>query len=82
MTRLSDQPCTCTHSTVGEGTCGGCPREDECYARWLATRPDQCPTCGSGPGEECELSSGQSRAEPHADRLLTCLGLIDVLTPK
>jgi len=40
------------------------------------------PTCGSGPGEECELSSGQSRAEPHADRLLTCLGLIDVLTPK
>jgi hypothetical protein len=48
MTRLSDQPCTCTHSTVGEGTGGGCPREDECYARWLTTRPEQCPTCGSG----------------------------------
>jgi len=30
----------------------------------------RCPTCGARPGEECELSTGQPRAEPHLDRRL------------
>ena len=25
----------------------------------------RCPTCGAGPGEKCELSTGQPRTEPH-----------------
>jgi hypothetical protein len=29
-----------------------------------------CPTCGAGPGEKCELPTGQRRTEPHRDRLL------------
>jgi hypothetical protein len=28
----------------------------------------RCPTCGAGPGEKCELSTGQPRTEPHRDR--------------
>jgi len=27
-----------------------------------------CPTCGAAPGEKCELTSGQPRADPHRDR--------------
>src|SRR5689334_25196009 len=27
-----------------------------------------CPTCGAGPGEKCELSTGQPRKTPHRDR--------------
>jgi len=30
----------------------------------------RCPTCGAGPGEKCELSTGQPRTEPHRDRRL------------
>jgi hypothetical protein len=30
----------------------------------------RCPTCGAGPGEKCELSTGQPRLEPHRDRRL------------
>jgi hypothetical protein len=40
-----------------------------------------CPTCGSGPGEKCELSTGQPRTEPHRDRLLACMGQKDLTTP-
>jgi len=29
-----------------------------------------CPTCGAGPGEKCELSTGQPRTTPHRDRRL------------
>jgi hypothetical protein len=28
----------------------------------------RCPTCGAGPGEKCELTTGQLRTEPHRDR--------------
>ena len=28
----------------------------------------RCATCGAGPGEKCELSTGQPRTEPHRDR--------------
>jgi hypothetical protein len=28
----------------------------------------RCPTCGAGPGEKCELTSGQPRTTPHRDR--------------
>jgi hypothetical protein len=30
----------------------------------------RCPTCGAAPGEKCELSTGQSRTNPHRDRRL------------
>ena len=30
----------------------------------------RCPICGAGPGEKCELSTGQPRSEPHRNRLL------------
>ena len=30
----------------------------------------RCPTCGAGPGEKCELNTGQPRTEPHRDRQL------------
>ena len=30
----------------------------------------RCPTCGAGPGEKCELSTGQPRTAPHRDRRL------------
>jgi hypothetical protein len=30
----------------------------------------RCPTCGAAPGEKCELSTGQPRAEPHGERRL------------
>jgi hypothetical protein len=30
----------------------------------------RCPTCGAKPGEKCELTTGQPRAEPHRDRRL------------
>jgi len=30
----------------------------------------RCPTCGAGPGEKCELSTGRPRTEPHRDRRL------------
>jgi len=30
----------------------------------------RCPTCGAGPGEKCELNSGQPRVRPHRDRRL------------
>jgi hypothetical protein len=30
----------------------------------------RCPTCGAGPGERCELSTGLPRTEPHRDRRL------------
>jgi hypothetical protein len=30
----------------------------------------RCPTCGAKPGEECELSTGLPRTEPHRDRRL------------
>ncbi len=30
----------------------------------------RCPTCGAGPGEKCELGTGQPRTEPHRDRRL------------
>ena len=30
----------------------------------------RCPTCGVGPGEKCELSTGQPRTHPHRDRRL------------
>jgi hypothetical protein len=30
----------------------------------------RCPTCGAKPGEKCELSTGQPRADPHRDRRL------------
>jgi hypothetical protein len=30
----------------------------------------RCPTCGAGPGEKCELTSGQLRTDPHRDRRL------------
>ena len=30
----------------------------------------RCPTCGAGPGETCELNTGQPRSEPHRDREL------------
>jgi len=29
-----------------------------------------CPTCGAGPGEKCELTSGRPRTKPHRDRRL------------
>jgi hypothetical protein len=29
-----------------------------------------CPTCGAGPGEKCELVTGQPRTGPHRDRRL------------
>jgi hypothetical protein len=28
----------------------------------------RCPICGAGPGEKCELSTGQARTEPHSYR--------------
>jgi AraC-like DNA-binding protein len=30
----------------------------------------RCPTCGAGPGEKCELTTGLPRTEPHRDRRL------------
>jgi len=30
----------------------------------------RCPTCGAGPREKCELSTGQPRTWPHRDRRL------------
>jgi hypothetical protein len=30
----------------------------------------RCPTCGAGPGEKCELNTGQPRSGPHRDRRL------------
>jgi hypothetical protein len=30
----------------------------------------RCPTCGAGPGEKCELNTGQPRNNPHLDRRL------------
>jgi hypothetical protein len=30
----------------------------------------RCPTCGAGPGAKCELTTGQTRTEPHRDRRL------------
>jgi hypothetical protein len=30
----------------------------------------RCPTCGVGPGQKCELATGQLRTEPHRDRRL------------
>jgi len=30
----------------------------------------RCPTCGSKPGEKCELSTGLPRTEPHPARTL------------
>ena len=30
----------------------------------------RCPTCGSRPGEKCELSTGLPRTDPHRDRRL------------
>jgi hypothetical protein len=35
----------------------------------------RCPTCGAAPGEKCELSTGQPRAEPHRDRRLIAADL-------
>jgi hypothetical protein len=29
-----------------------------------------CPTCGAGPGEKCQLNTGQPRVGPHRDRRL------------
>jgi hypothetical protein len=28
----------------------------------------RCPTCGAGPGEKCEINTGQPRSEPHRER--------------
>jgi hypothetical protein len=30
----------------------------------------RCPTCGAGPGQKCELSTGQPRMNPHLNRRL------------
>ena len=30
----------------------------------------QCPSCGAGPGEKCELSAGHPRTQSHRDRRL------------
>src|ERR1700679_1715412 len=30
----------------------------------------RCPTCGVGPGEKCQLTTGQPRKEPHRERRL------------
>jgi hypothetical protein len=37
----------------------------------------RCPTCGAAPQERCELTSGQSRTEPHRDRRLTAADDLD-----
>jgi hypothetical protein len=31
----------------------------------------RCPTCGAGPGEQCELNSGSPRTDPHEERGLS-----------
>jgi hypothetical protein len=36
-------------------------------------RAERCPTCGAGPGEKCELKTGQPRTDPHRDRDLLAL---------
>jgi len=30
----------------------------------------RCPTCGAKPGEQCELSTGLPRTNPHRERRL------------
>jgi len=37
----------------------------------------RCPTCGAAPQERCELTSGQSRTEPHRDRRLMAADDLD-----
>jgi len=34
-----------------------------------------CPTCGAGPGEKCELTTGHPRTQPHRDRRLIAADL-------
>ncbi len=36
----------------------------------------RCPTCGVGPGEKCELNTGQPRDEPHRDRRLAAADIV------
>jgi hypothetical protein len=33
----------------------------------------RCPTCGTAPGEKCELPSGQPRTGPHRDRRILAI---------
>ena len=36
----------------------------------MSNTQDGGPTCGAGPGEKCELSTGLPRTEPHRYRRL------------
>ena len=36
----------------------------------------RCPTCGIAVGRRCELSTGQPRFEPHADRKLSAVEFV------
>jgi len=34
---IDESPCTCTPRTLGDGTIS-CPRETDCYERWLRAK--------------------------------------------
>jgi hypothetical protein len=40
-----------------------------------------CPTCGVAPGTHCLLYSGESRANPHVDRKLCALVILERKSP-
>jgi hypothetical protein len=42
----------------------------------------RCPTCGAGPGEKCELTTGQPRTEPHRDRKLSAADAVKMKLSK
>jgi len=73
----------CQEATAGKALNGVRWRTDDLTTRVLplsAMKKDDpsprnplaisCPTCGAGPGEKCQLTSGQPRTEPHRDRRL------------
>jgi hypothetical protein len=36
-----------------------------------------CSTCGAGAGERCRLHSGSPRSEPHVDRRLSAIEILE-----
>jgi hypothetical protein len=36
-----------------------------------------CPVCGAAAGERCRLQSGFPRAEPHSDRKLSAIEMLE-----
>jgi len=42
----------------------------------------QCPTCGSAPGQKCELSAGGVRNSSHRDRKFAAADAVGKPTPR